>query len=630
MWYLLNGTTEEGTITLTLYNAESGEMRKIRDNAYRPYFFIHSPLTSQDQAVLSGTNVKLSTAEKIDLFTKEKRILTRVETSSPAHFTVVSKLFEEKWEDEIPYLLSYVYDHHLVFGAPYSLKDGELKPAWTTSESLKGKFNEKFLNVKSADPEKYEMLEHWFTLLSQPIPQVPLKELGILETEGYEELYLSFLLSRVANLPLPEAFTNSQVSTWIKSILYSYLRKKNILIPRSPELRKGQAVKRVPGALTFQPKAGTYFDTVVVDFESLYPSLIDSYNLSYETVDCNHEDCVENRVPEENHHVCMKRRGVYSILIGALKDLRIHWFKPLSKNHTIPNEKRRLAEATSKLLKLILVASYGVTVRIHGLAQPALAESITAYGRYALRQTWKLAEQESLKPLYGDTDSLFLDCPPDGSIDILIRKVKEKLRLDLAVDKVYSVCVLPRAMKAYFGIKKDGTADVKGLTAIKSSSPPFIRNVFLGCVKELAIARNWTEFEVAKEKIKEIVKRAIMDLQFGKVQLKDLVYTVKLHFDVFEKLNGEDVFHQPYQCAVQLADTLKTVHPGQVVEFVKVKPFSYRGKTFTVKPIDLVKDFSEVNVDDYVRNLRTALNQTFKPMNISFDTKPKTTLADFI
>jgi DNA polymerase I len=462
------------------------------------------------------------------------------------------------------------------------------------------------------------------------VPPVPLKEFGVAEDVDYEKVYLSFLLSRVANLPLPEAFSSNQVSTWIRSILHSYLRRKNILIPRSSELRKGQTVRAVPGALTFQPKAGTYFGTVVVDFESLYPSLIDAYNLSYETVDCNHDECSGNQVPNEKHHVCMKRRGVYSVLTGALKDLRIHWFKPLSRDTTVSKEERQLAEAASRLLKLILVSSYGVTVRIHGLAQTALAESITAYGRYALRKTWGIAEEEGLKPLYGDTDSLFLDGPSEDSVSSLIHKVKGELRLDLAVDKVYSVCVLPRAMKAYFGIRRDGTADVKGLTAIKSNSPPFIRNVFMDCVKELVAAKNWAEFEAAKDNIGGIVKRAVANLQSGKVPLGDLVYAVKLHADVSEKPSGEDVYHQPYQCAVQLADRQKAVKQGEVVSFVKVKPFSYRGKTFSVKPVELVKDLHEVNVEDYVRNLRTALNQTFKPMNLTFDEEPKTTLADFI
>jgi len=629
-WYLIDGASEEGTIILSLYDADSREIRKIRDETYKPYFLVHSPLTNQDEAILQSVGAKTSTVEKTDLFTDERRMMTRIKTDDPAQLTTASKLFEEKWEDRIPYLLSYVYDCSLVFGAPYILEGAKLKPVWKVSEPLEEKFYERFSEAKSADPQKFEMLKHWFTLCSQPIPQVPLKEFGVIDTVDYEKVYLTFLLSRVANLPLPEAFLNRQVSTWIRSILYSYLRRKNILIPRSSELRRGQIVRGVPGALTFQPKAGTYFDTVVVDFESLYPSLIDSYNLSYETVDCNHEECVINQVPEEKHHVCKRRRGVYSILTGALKDLRIHWFKPLSKDASISNEERRLAEAASRLLKLILVSSYGVTVRIHGLAQPSLAESITAYGRHSLRQSWRLAEEEGLKPLYGDTDSLFLDGPSEENVSRLILRVKKELRLDLAVDKVYSVCVLPRAMKAYFGIRKDGTADVKGLTAVKSNSPPFIRNVFMECVKELVAVRNWTEFEAAKENIREVVKRAVTNLQSGKTPLEDLVYAVKLHFDASERTAEGDVYHQPYQCAVQLADRQKEVRQGEVVSFVKVKPFNYRGKTFTVKPVELVKDFSEVNVDDYVRNLRTALNQTFKPMNLFFDEEPKTTLADFI
>jgi hypothetical protein len=44
-----------------------------------------------------------------------------------------------------------------------------------------------------------------------------------------------------------------------------------------------------------------------------------------------------------------------------------------------------------------------------------------------------------------------------------------------------------------------------------------------------------------------------------------------------------------------------------------------------------VKDFRELNLKDYVRNLRTALNQTFKPMNIRFgEDRERTTLSDFM
>ena len=68
------------------------------------------------------------------------------------------------------------------------------------------------------------------------------------------------------------------------------------------------------------------------------------------------------------------------------------------------------------------------------------------------------------------------------------------------------------------------------------------------------------------------------------------------------------------------------------MHFVKVKPFNYQGKKFTVKPTEHVKKFTEINVLDYIRNLRTALNQTFKPMKITINefVKGEGTLSDFL
>ncbi len=627
--YLVDASSEQNAIRLIFYDASEQDLQTVRDEAYRPYLFVKHPLTAQDEITARSLDARISVTEKRDLFSGETRSLARLDLASPSLFPLASRRFEKKWEERVPYVLSYIYDHDLVFGAAYFLKGREIEPEHDLSETLKTRFQEKFSSQMETDPEKFELLEKWFALCSQPIPEVPLEKLGLGESVEYRKLYLAFLLSRIANLPLPTALTNRQVSTWIRSILHSHLRRKNILIPRSAELRREEKVRGVPGALTFEPKTGTYFDTVVVDFESLYPSLIDAYNLSYETVDCDHEECAANQVPGANHHVCKRKRGVYSVLIGALKDLRIHWFKPLSKDASVSAGERRLAEAASSLLKLILVSCYGVTVRIHGLAQPALAESITAYGRHALRESWNFAESHGLKPLYGDTDSLFLDNPTEEQVDWLIGTVKQRLRLDLAVDNVYSVCVLPRAMKAYFGIRKDGTPDVKGLTAIKSNSPPFLQNVFMDCVKELVAVKNWAEFEQAKGNIQKVVKRAIRDLKSGKIPLKDLEYTVKLRFDPSER-PAEEVFHQPYQCAVQLMDLGRKISKRESVSFLKVKPFNYRGRTFTVKPAELVRDIHETNIEDYVRNLRTALNQTFKPMNISFQEESEVTLADFI
>ena len=630
MLYLLDGFADKNVITLLFYDTESGRFREVRDENYKPYFFVKCPVSSREEEAIHRLKGVTSIVEKKDLFSGEKRRLTKVELEDPSLLTVALGKFKERWEVHIPYLLSYVYDHNLVFGIPYVMSDGNLEPRCEINPQLRSVFLKKFAIVKRKDPKKFEVLEQSFLFCSQQIPKIPLYKLGIPGDLEYEKIYLGFLLSRLANLPLPIALTNRHVSTWIKSILHCYLRRRNILIPRASELRRGEKPRRVPGALTFPPKTGTYFNTVVVDFESLYPSLIDAYNLSYETMNCSHLECRENRVPGTNHHVCTLRRGIYSLLIGALKDLRIRWFKPLAKDTSLPKGERQLADAASRLLKLILVSCYGVTVRIPGLSQPALAEAITAYGRYVLKRTWSLAEKNGLRPLYGDTDSLFLDNPRSEQVEWLIKTVKKDLRLDLAIDKVYSVCILLRAMKAYFGIMKDGTPDIKGVTAIKSNSPPFIKKVFAECTRELADVTNWAEFEAAKRNIQMIVNEAIKRLRKGEVPLEDLVYQVKLHFNLAEKSMKDEALHQPYQTAVQLIDSGRKVSRGSIVSFVKVKPFIYEGKKFTVKPLDLVKSFQEINVEDYVRNLRTALNQVFKPMNLSFDERQRRTLADFI
>jgi len=618
-------------VTLTFFNPSTDTCQEVQNKDYRPYFFISHPMTRKDQEIVEELGANTQVEEKRELFTGQSVRVTRVEIVDSSDLRQASKRFEKSWESEVPFILSYVYDQGLNFGAQHLIQGKEVRTVFHVSEKTRKRFEKRFSGVRETDSVKYGLLERWFTLCSQPVPEVATERLGMGEKVDKERYYLAFMLSRVANLPVPMAYSNRQVSTWIKSILHNHLRRNNILIPTSKELRKDETKRSVQGALTFSPQPGVYFNTVVVDFESLYPSLIDVYNLSHETIDCLHAKCQTNRVPGLEHYICQRRRGVYSVLMGALKDLRIHWYKPLVKDKTMSLEERRLAQASSQLLKLILVSSYGVTVRIHGIARPSLAESITAYGRHILQTTWDIAKEGGLRPTYGDTDSLFLDDPRDEQVDHLIKTVKERLHLDLAVDERYSVCVLPRAMKAYFGIRKDGTPDVKGVTAIKSNSPTFIQNVFRDCVKEMANVKNQAGYIAAKDRVQRVVRNAIKDLKAGKVPIKDLQYKVEVHEDPAEKMRGK-ALHQPYQCATQLIDSGRLIQKGATVSFVKVKPFQYHGKNFTVKPTERVRDFHEVNIDDYVRNLRTALNQTFKPMNIEFKeyVERKVTLADFI
>jgi len=628
--YLLDARTEGRIVILRFYDAQKGETAEIRDSDYKPYFFLPHPLSKTDENGVRNLYGEVEMVKKRDLFTDELKELTKVTVHTPEALRKAGKTFETAWETEIEYRQSYIYDHNLIFGAPYTISNNQFALVDNISQELENRFENIFEDINTTDHQKYAQIKNWFNLLHQPIPKVKPEQLGVKEASS-ERLLHAFTLARVANIPVSEAYQSRRVSDWLKSMIYNYLRKNNVIIPTSTELRRGLETHRVPGALTVTPKAGVYFNTVVCDFESLYASCIDNYNLSYETVNCPHEECRANRIEEcKQHWVCTKRRGFYSMLVGALKDLRIHWFKPLSKNMTATEKERKTAKTLAELLKLICVSSYGVTVRIHGLACPPLAECITGYGRWALQTTWDMAEANGLHPTYGDTDSIFLDNPQPAQVKWLMETVKEKLRLDLAVEKQYSLCVLPAAKKAYFGISPNGKSDVKGLTAIKSNSPKFIQTVFQDCVKELRNVKNLEEYESAKKRMVKVVQQAVTDLRNRRVQLEDLIYSVKLYFDPNERLTTNvKVTPQQYQCAVQLLDKGKKVDRGDTVRFIKVKPFNYKGKTFTVKPVEYVKSVKEINLEDYVRNLKTALDQTFAPMGIRLERKLEKKISDW-
>jgi DNA polymerase I len=310
--------------------------------------------------------------------------------------------------------------------------------------------------------------------------------------------------------------------------------------------------------------------------------------------------------------------------VGAIRDLRLQIYKPQTRK---AGETEGNVSAASRLLKLFLVSCYGVTIRIHGLASPLLGEAITAYGRYVLQSTWDLAKRMGLAPKYGDTDSVFLDNPSEEATWKLIQEVGSRFRLQLAYDRVYSVCVLS-TVKAYFGILPNGEPEIKGLAIAKSNSPRFFQQTFQQCLTQLAEGRHSpTEFENAKQQISEIVAEAVQRLRERTVSLTDLEYRVELREEPAEKLRSKRLA-QPYQAAWLLQWQGKRPDRGDTIGFVKVLPFRLQGRQFTVKPTPQANS-KEADVEDYILSLFASLSQVLDPMNIRLQLNPAT-LSDFV
>jgi DNA polymerase elongation subunit (family B) len=124
-----------------------------------------------------------------------------------------------------------------------------------------------------------------------------------------------------------------------------------------------------------------------------------------------------------------------------------------------------------------------------------------------------------------------------------------------------------------------------------------------------------------------VVREAVRELREGRVDLSDLEYLVELRDDPQEKQRSKTL-SQPYQAAWLLLKEGKKLASGEVVGFVKVRPFRFQGRQLTVKPTSQAAP-REINVDDYVRNLISSLSQTFEPMNIKID-MPEANLSEFV
>lgn len=475
---------------------------------------------------------------------------------------------------------------------------------------------------------------------------IPLNDLTLYQTANYcyndalltyeltsfnDDLLMNLLviISRIGRMPMDD-IARLGVSQWIRSLLYYEHRQRNSLIPKRDELeKKSEGVmsdaiikdKKYRGGLVVDPKEGIHFNVTVMDFASLYPSIIKVKNLSYETVRCIHQECTKNKIPQTNHWVCSKQNGLTAIIIGSLRDLRVNYYKSISKKQDITDQQRQQYLVVSQALKVILNASYGVMgAEIFPLYFLPAAEATTAIGRYTILETIKKGTEAGIEVLYGDTDSLFIKNPTEQQIQQIIEQAKKDHGVDLEIDKEYRYCVLSNRKKNYLGVTKTGKVDVKGLTGKKSHTPPFIKTLFYELLDVLSEVENEDDFVRAKQEISKKIALYAKKLEEKEIPLKELTFNVML-----SKAPSEYTKTIPQHIrAAKLLENIKEVKKGDKISFVKVinKP--------GVKPLQLARK-DEIDSKKYMEFMESTLEQITSSMDLDFETilgKPKQTGLD--
>ncbi|MBD3341819.1 MAG: DNA-directed DNA polymerase I [Candidatus Lokiarchaeota archaeon] len=432
---------------------------------------------------------------------------------------------------------------------------------------------------------------------------------------------LIVLLCRITKMPIHDMLRH-QISSWIQNIFYFEHRRKKYLIPKKEEiyqLKPGRSSNSIiegkgfKGAYVIPPVPGIHYDVVVMDFASLYPTIIKQYNLSYETVQCPHEDCKDNLLKGIPYHVCTHKMGIFAYVVGFIRDIRVNYFKPKSNDKSLPEEMRSYFYTIQQALKIFINGSYGVfgSQNFPLFCKP-VAESTTNFGRYSINQTKKKAESLGVRVLYGDTDSVFLLNPTEEQMKKISGWSKQELDLDLEEEKTYQFLALSDRKKNYVGVYKGSQwVDIKGLVAKKRNTPEFIKKIFTELTEILKEITNDEEFEKAKSEIIDIIRNNLKKI--GKkdtFSLEDYAINIKIQKNINKYTK---VTPQHIRAALDLkAATGKEYQKGEVIDFVKTRDSN------GAKAVELAK-LEDLDVKKYKELLKSALEQVLDALGITFE-----------
>ena len=305
---------------------------------------------------------------------------------------------------------------------------------------------------------------------------------------------LSFgLVTRLQCLPLTKRLTYLAGNLWTRTLtgsraerteyllLHDFYRQKYVL----PDKRRRSAAAgaaaqeggrrpKYSGGMVLEPERGLYTDYVLLlDFNSLYPSIIQEYKVCFSTVrrdDANAEtdehgtpvvdlSCTQCRTAGgiDDDEYC-PHKGILPKAIRRLVQERVRVKKYMATERDAATRGR--FDVMQKALKLTANSIYGcLGFESSRFFAQSLAQVVTAQGRLALGDTVKLVNEmpEDLRVIYGDTDSVMLKTSIPNSAPIaeatrMAKCVKEQVNkkyscLEIDIDGVFRSILLVRKKK---------------------------------------------------------------------------------------------------------------------------------------------------------------------------------------
>ncbi|MCK4634702.1 MAG: hypothetical protein KAT37_02400 [Candidatus Aenigmarchaeota archaeon] len=359
--------------------------------------------------------------------------------------------------------------------------------------------------------------------------------LELIEKKNLLDKYVA--LSRVSGILFQDALNGGE-SIRIENILLSEFNKRDTIFPVKPtdrdiiERTKKRKESGLTGGLVLEPQAGLHTDgyILVLDFKSLYPSIIRTYNICPTTLLQKDLKTGYNESPVGTKFVKSDvKKGILPHVLEKLINQRSNVKKKMFKEKNL--DKKRTLYAEQWALKILANAFYGYTGYLRAKTYVMeVANTITAFGRELLQRTRDEISNMGYEVIYGDTDSVFvkvkihdLDKAYEKGNEI-VGKIKMPGKLVLEFEKTFrSFLILTKKRYAAWSFEKnDGEwsdrIEMKGIETVRRDWPDIVTDT-------MNVVINVILKEGDIKKAIRFVQGEVDKLNTGTVDLKRLAVT---------------------------------------------------------------------------------------------------------
>ncbi|GFE53910.1 DNA polymerase superfamily protein [Babesia ovis] len=413
------------------------------------------------------------------------------------------------------------------------------------------------------------------------------------------------LLIKLQALPLTKELTNIAGNLWSRSVqcarserndfllLHEFHRAKYIIDHNferyhkhgmgtaDNEKEEGDGKKKnYEGGLVLEPETGLYDNFVLLlDFNSLYPSIIQEFNVCFTTVRLMEDDTVE---------VLTDTAGMLPQILRRLVELRASVKAAIAAER---NEVRKGQLGVRQLaLKLVANSLYGCLGSVYSRFHARhMAAYITQQGRMVLQSTRERVEKQySLRVIYGDTDSLMIDTNirDDGTeaayeaakqiANTLMSSInKSHKKLEIGMDAMFNRLLLLKKKK-YAALKvvdyktRTFAREIKGLDFIRrdwSILTKEVGNALLGIILNDKIQDNEVQgVENTVERIHDTLRDVNTRIVEGKIPPKAWIITRQLAKNPNEYGVNSNLPH--VTVALRMNESGATFSAGHEVPFI--------------------------------------------------------------